>query len=838
VREGPRSRGGQARRGARITVAELPKGITKEVRRGGSGVLELLLIDFDKEGGSGYIRIQQPTNPVSIAQLVISDGEPEMALFESTELLMGHSALEELRNCAAADDSRISVHTDVDLGLIADLHPEAKLHFADSDSHTDKKIEGWITDTKRDSDWWRSKRNREWTMTEKSLDDDEEDSEADDVVDIIEYNPGEEFEAGCSYLIDEQIPDSVFKVATHLATIGHPVMVMSRSPPQRISDDFGLPISVCRWLSEREVEGVRTVNPGLEEIRRECDEFLWGSSRAVIILDGVEYLSGIHGFSRLIGMLRNLFDGIQTSNNMVLIPADFDVWDQRERSLLLRECDLISAGTIGEWAQRPAVIEGHQFCQETESLSIPEPQRIDIASEAEGDFKAAASRLLSTEEQAQDSPTKDGSNSVVSTAHFTQPQTSFSAASLLDEMRSEVEPETISSEAAPSNEEPLEPTVTDNNEEGDFSLPSWATAPSANMGDEPTTHSQEETSTPDVDVPDSFDMASEQSEQTEQTGQTERTGQSGQTERTGQSEQTEQSERTEVVEGDDLAEPEVEPECARPNQPTVNYRSKQKRRVSVPQKPDILQFEKASMHYAAENSKQFEGQLVDSGYEAIDSSLTALNYKKDEFREVGEWQTDEERDWEVLETRGMSAAVDNSRSLRHGVKSSKTSSISGVNTRQWGAAVVSASEEGSTALSPDLVTNPLARESAIRVQKSKTLTQMLVGSELEALYADRKQMVKRSGIDLKILERINGLADKGHPVRQIVDRIEANSKEGLKLLADLEKKSVIVNDLINRINIQENRSVIDPTVAVKYRTQLIQFEHIKKIESMLNDFES
>tara|TARA_B110000116_G_scaffold272346_1_gene296767 strand:+ start:2796 stop:5156 length:2361 start_codon:yes stop_codon:yes gene_type:complete len=786
-------------------MAELPKGITKEVRRGGSGVLELLLIDFDKEGGSGYIRIQQPTNPVSIAQLVISDGAPEMALFESTELLMGHSALEELRDCAAADDSRISVHTDVDLGLIADLHPEAKLHFAGSDTHTDKKIEGWITDTKRDSDWWRSKRNREWTMTEKTLDDDEEDSEADDVVDIIEYIPGEELEAGCSYLIDEQIPDSVFKVATHLATIGHPIMVMSRSPPQRISDDFGLPISVCRWLSGREVEGVRTVNPGLEEIRRECDEFLWGSSRAVIILDGVEYLSGIHGFSRMIGMLRNLFDGIQTSNNMVLIPADFDVWDQRERSLLLRECDLISASTIGEWAQRPAVVEGHQFCQETESLSIPEPQRIDIVSEAEGDFKDAATRLLSTVEQAQDSPTKDESNSVVSTAHFTQPETSFSAASLLDEMRSEVEPEPISSEETTSNDEPLESIVTADNEEGDFALPSWATAPSANMDDEPTPTSQEDASTLDVDTPDSSDMTSEE---------------------------------TVVVEDDDPPEPEVEPEHARPNQPTVNYRSKQKRRVSVPQKPDILQFEKASMHYAAANSKQFDGKLVDSGYEAIDSSVTALNYKKDEFREVGEWETDEERDWEVLETRGMSAAVDNSRSLRHGVESSKTSSISGVNTRQWGAAVVSASEEAPTALSPDLVTNPLARESAIRVQKSKTLTQMLVGSELEALYSDRKQMVKRSGIDLKILERINSLADKGHPIRQIVDRIEANSKEGLKLLAELEKKSVIVNDLINRINIQENRSVIDSTVAVKYRTQLIQFEHIKKIESMLNDFES
>ncbi len=784
-------------------MAELPKGITKEVRRGGSGVLELLLIDFDREGDSGYIRIQQPTNPVSIAQLVISDGAPEMALFESTELLMGHTALDELRKCAAADDSRISVHTDVDLGLIADLHPEAKLHFSGSENYAGKKTQGWITDTKRDSDWWRSKRNREWTMTEQTLDDDEDDSDEDDFADVIDYNPGEELESGCSYLIDEQTPDSVFKVVAHLAAIGHPIMVLSRSPPKRISDDFGLPTSVCCWLSERDVEGVSTVNPGLEEIRRKCDEFLWGSSRAVIILDGVEYLSGIHGFSRLIGMLRNLFDGIQTSNNMVLIPADFDVWDQRERSLLLRECDQISAGTIGEWAQRPAVVEGHSFCQETESLRIPEPQKIDIVTEAEGDFKAAASRLLSSDEQAQESPTKV--DSAVTASHFTQPETSFSARSLIDEMKSEVEPEPIASQEIIPDDESVETVEHSGDEDGNFALPSWATAPSANMDDEPPTISQEEVSTSEI---------------IEVTVSDE-----------------DNSVETVIVDVENVSEPTVEPEYTGPNHPTVNYRNKQKRRISVPRKPDILEFEKASMHYAAENSKQFEGQLEDSGFEAIDSSVTALNYKKDEFREVGEWETDEERNWEVLETRGMNAAVDNSRSLRHGVKVSKTASISGANTRQWGAAVVSASEEGPTSLAPDLVTNPLARESAVRVQKSKTLTQMLVGSELEALYADRKQMVKKSGIDLKILERINTLADKGHPIRQLVDRIEANSKEGLKLLADFEKKSVIVNDLITRINVQEGKSVINPTVAAKYRKQLIQFEKIEKIQSMLDDFE-
>ena len=54
------------RRRLGISMAELPKGVTKEVRRGGSGVLELLLIDFDREGGDGYIRIEKDTSPALV----------------------------------------------------------------------------------------------------------------------------------------------------------------------------------------------------------------------------------------------------------------------------------------------------------------------------------------------------------------------------------------------------------------------------------------------------------------------------------------------------------------------------------------------------------------------------------------------------------------------------------------------------------------------------------------------------------------------------------------------------------------------------------------------------
>ena len=790
------------RRGLGISMAELPKGVTKEVRRGGSGVLELLLIDFDREGGDGYFRIEKESSPVTVAQLVIVEGKPSMALFEQESLLMGHSALVELRKCAADDDSRISVHTDVDLGLISDLHPEAKLHIQEEDSISGQKIEGWIIDTKSDSHWWRHKQKRDWTMTEASLSEDVDDLVGETVSEIIEYKPGEELESGSSYLVDDQTPNSVMQIAAHLGSIGHPLLVISRSPPQHLAEQFGFPPSCCRWLSEREIEGVKSLHPGLESVRRECDEFLWGSTRSVIVIDGVEYLSVIHGFSRLLGMLRDLLDVVSTSDDIVLIPADLDVWDGRERALLLRECDQIPIERAREWADRPAVVEGHSFSQDSEGATIPEPKTINVVSEAAGDFKEAAARLLSSAEQASADESKP--------TEFQQPETSFSARSLIDEIKLEDTIEGSPTTSETKGEEEITSTSDSQiDDDDDLQLPEWATAPSANREEIET--ELESNDVNQIEISDKFEVEVLDSN----------------SESVGSFQETNSVELTDEI---------IEVEKA-PMQPTVNYREKSKRRLSVPQKPDILQLEKESMHYAATNSKPFDGELEDLGFDAIDSAVTALNSKKDEFRDVGDWITSEERDWKVLETRGMGAAVQNSRPVRHKVKNVESSSISRLHVRQWGAAADSASQANARGVTPEDTDNPNARESASRAQHVKTLTQLLVGSELDALYSDREQMVSSSGIKLDILERISALGDKGHPIRNLVERIEANSKEGLIMLEDLEKKSLLVDDLIKRLNIQEDRSVIEPKVASRYREQLVLFKRIDEVKSLIKDFE-
>ncbi|PXF20694.1 MAG: hypothetical protein CXX72_04470 [Methanobacteriota archaeon] len=112
-------------------MAEFPAGRVREVRRGGAGVLELLLLDLSRERADGYIRVERQGEVARVGQLVFSAGRLVMCLHEEDELIMGRNALNALRADAEADDSRLSIHDEVDLEVVFDLHPEARLHLDD-----------------------------------------------------------------------------------------------------------------------------------------------------------------------------------------------------------------------------------------------------------------------------------------------------------------------------------------------------------------------------------------------------------------------------------------------------------------------------------------------------------------------------------------------------------------------------------------------------------------------------------------------------------------------------------------------------------------------------------
>ncbi|MEC7704634.1 MAG: hypothetical protein VX906_05260, partial [Candidatus Thermoplasmatota archaeon] len=114
-------------------MVELPRGEISENRRGGVGVLELLLVDMQKRQESGYIRCEAGALGGSVGQITVRDGTPSMAIYEDSagSILTGHAAVGAIQEASALEGSSLSRHMDVDLELIESLHPLALLHLED-----------------------------------------------------------------------------------------------------------------------------------------------------------------------------------------------------------------------------------------------------------------------------------------------------------------------------------------------------------------------------------------------------------------------------------------------------------------------------------------------------------------------------------------------------------------------------------------------------------------------------------------------------------------------------------------------------------------------------------
>ena len=352
-------------------MVELPRGEISETRRGGAGVLELLLVDMQKRSESGYIRCEAGALGGAVGQITIREGTPSMVLYEDSEgsMLSGHAALGALQEAASLEGSQLSRHHDIDLDLIESLHPLALLHLEEGE------VLPWGEDFEAEA-WWhrRQRTRRQWKRLDAWMPEEDDEQQAPtSELPPLPFHPGSELMPGMVAVVDTQTSGEVMLMAAHLGRIGHPLLVISRTPGNRLEDEVGLPLSVTAWLTEKG-EGDNICGVSLEEVRRKIDEFLFGANRACILLDGLEYLTGVHGFERSIELIRFLVDSITSDEHLLLLPVDLDVFTTRQRAILVREVDILDGSRVSHWAERPARLEGHPFCSDDWSaIKIPEP---------------------------------------------------------------------------------------------------------------------------------------------------------------------------------------------------------------------------------------------------------------------------------------------------------------------------------------------------------------------------------------------------------------------------------------------------------------------------------
>ncbi len=119
---------------------------------------------------------------------------------------------------------------------------------------------------------------------------------------------------------------------------------VSRLPPSRLLDVLDISSIRCYWLTSS--QGVGTLEPSLEKINHFLESTL-GEEEGIIFLEGLEWLTSLHGFESVHSMIRTISERISMSDWTVYIAISPSSFDQRELSRIYREAPVLNV-TIDE----------------------------------------------------------------------------------------------------------------------------------------------------------------------------------------------------------------------------------------------------------------------------------------------------------------------------------------------------------------------------------------------------------------------------------------------------------------------------------------------------------
>ena len=169
--------------------------------------------------------------------------------------------------------------------------------------------------------------------------------------DRVEDLPRILLSGGHSYLFEEWKPDSSYKLMSLKMGEGYAGMAISRSNPKVIRERLPDGSAKVCWLTDRESMGNETIEPSLEKLILNIEIFLEKNERSVILLDDIHYLLGNTSFDGFIKFIRRIVDQISEGESIFLLSADPAGLDDRERSILEREMEVLGPSLKGASAR-------------------------------------------------------------------------------------------------------------------------------------------------------------------------------------------------------------------------------------------------------------------------------------------------------------------------------------------------------------------------------------------------------------------------------------------------------------------------------------------------------
>ena len=154
---------------------------------------------------------------------------------------------------------------------------------------------------------------------------------------------------GCAFLVEERRPKECLEICEKYASEGAKLLIICRDPPQQLLSGSPLVPARVIWLTN--LPGKDRMNPtAIGVMMSEVKKFVEQSNnRAVVLIDGFEYLISLNTFNLMLQFANQLRDMFVTSGAVLIMPIDMRTLDDREQALLERDFQIVStAGTIGD----------------------------------------------------------------------------------------------------------------------------------------------------------------------------------------------------------------------------------------------------------------------------------------------------------------------------------------------------------------------------------------------------------------------------------------------------------------------------------------------------------
>ena len=329
-----------------------------ESRKGGANTLRHLAQELATLERNGSILIERniPGIGIRTGHLLIFDGTLASAFHQADAARYGIEALLEIESDASALDATVSLHemSEQSFLTLSVAYPQANL--------VDPKEERG-----RDEAWWETVR-----APVRRLEREEKLPDIKPTVDVPEFIrhkiqarmqsfSGPMLKRGQVWLENAVDPTASFNLAKALRNHGRPLLLISRQSPERLKVNHQIDSTDCRWLTEKEHE--RTLEPSLESIRREIDSFFHDNLRAILVLEGIEYLAGIHGETQVTEMVRGIVDETRYTDNLLLLTSNLEAFSDVQRTRLIREFRSVETTQIDSWLIDEELLLDHPFCQ-------------------------------------------------------------------------------------------------------------------------------------------------------------------------------------------------------------------------------------------------------------------------------------------------------------------------------------------------------------------------------------------------------------------------------------------------------------------------------------------